>query len=88
MISIAGRDRSSTTGINLHKLQQETGLNPWVVTPAEVRKAIMEREQEVPEVDQWRIPFLGKLLQRRHELEMSVDDTTEIQGLIESLCSS
>ena len=28
--NIAGRDCSSTTGINLNKLQEETGLNPWV----------------------------------------------------------
>ena len=52
--NIAGRDCSSTTGINLHKLQQETGLNPWVAKSAEVRSVLLEKEQQVPQVDQWR----------------------------------
>ena len=86
--NLAGRDRSSTTGINIYKLRKETGLNPWVTSPAEVRSVLMERELEVPQVEQWRIPLLGKLLQQRHELDLSVEDTSQINELIESLCSS
>ena len=86
--NIAGRDRSSTTGINLYKLEQETGLNPWVATPAQVREVLLEKEQEVPVVDQWRVPTLERFLERRHEVELAVGDTTEVQELIDSLCSS
>ena len=86
--NIAGCDRSSTTGINLYKLGQETGLNPWVATPAQVREVLLEKEQEVPVVDQWRVLTLERLLERRHEIELAVGDTTEVQEQIDSLCSS
>ena len=86
--NLVGRDRSSATGTNLYKLQKETGLNPWLTSPAEVRSVLMEREQVVPQVEQWRIPLLGKLLQQRYELELSVEDTSQLEELIESLCSS
>ena len=60
------------------------GLNPWVVTPAQVREVLLEKEQEVPVVDQWRVVTL----ERRHEIELEVGDTMEVQEFIDSLCSS
>ena len=45
--NIAGRDKSSTTGINLANIQAETGLNPWTATQREVRLKLNEQEVEV-----------------------------------------
>ena len=39
-------------------------------------------------VDQWRVLTLERLLERRHEIELAVGDTTEVQEQIDSLCSS
>ena len=52
--NMAGRDKSSTTGINL----AETGLNPCMASPADIRDVISEKEDPVPPSDLWRIPFL------------------------------
>ena len=38
--SVAGRDKSSTTGINLAKIQAETGLNPFSASPRVIRQAL------------------------------------------------
>ena len=50
-------------------------------------KAIMaDRVKQAPEQDKWRIPYLGRLLEQRGELYHDMLDTTEVTGLIESLC--
>ena len=86
--SLAGRDKSSTTGINLAKIHAETGLNPFTVSPKKVRVALEEREETVPTQDLWRIPLLQKLLTQRCDLVVSCDNTDEINSLIDSLCIS
>ena len=82
------RDMGSTTGSNIARLQQETGLNIWSTTPAKVREALVETELPVPEVDQWRIPLLEKLLVQRRNMEVQTEDTKAISEIIDSLCSS
>ena len=41
-----------------------------------------------PEEDQWRLPFLVKLLDQRCELFTCEESTANIDDLIESLCAS
>ena len=53
-----------------------------------MRKALEDREETVPVQDMWRIPLLGKLLRHRYNMEINVQDTTDISDLIDSLCSS
>ena len=91
MVSVANkvmRDRGTHTGSNLARLQEETGINTWVATPALVKKALEESVPEVPAVDKWRIDYLDKLLQTRRRMECDVEDTRNIEELISSLCSS
>ena len=64
--NIAGRDKSSTTGINLANIQAEMGLNPWTASSMEVRLKLNEGEVQVPPTDLWRITLLQKLLAQRH----------------------
>ena len=86
--SISAQDKSSTTGINVAKIANETGLNPWTTTPAAIRQALLEREDDVPERDQWRLPYLEKLLNTRYEMELSLQDTKPINKQIDLLCIS
>ena len=41
-----------------------------------------------PVEDQWRLPFLEKLLDQRRELWTCEEETSHIDELIESLCAS
>ena len=86
--NLMGHDVSSTTGGNLYRLRQETGLNPWLASPTMVKVALQETDVVVPDEDVWRLPLLEKLLLQRHQMECLIQDTSEIQGLIDSLCSS
>ena len=47
------RDRGSTTGINVARLQEETRLNTWTASPAKVKQVLLEAEQIGPENQQW-----------------------------------
>ena len=91
VVSVANkmmRDMGSTTGSNMARLQQETGLNIWSTTPAKVRQALVEAEQPVPETDLWRVGLLEKLLAQRRQMEVNIEDTKAVSDLIDSLCSS
>ena len=86
--SISAQDKSSNTGGNLARIAEETGLNPWTAAPSEVKEVLKKKEDNVPERDSWRLPYLSKLLQQRYEMEMNGVDTKFITQLIDSLCSS
>ena len=48
-------DKGSTTGANLSKLQEQTGLNPIMTTPARVMKVLLDADQLMPANEKWRI---------------------------------
>ena len=81
--NLVGRDVQSTTGNNLLRLKQETGLNPWTTTPFRIKETLGMNEEVVPEGDSWRLPFLEKLLQQRHSMETQLEDVRDIQFLID-----
>ena len=60
--------------------------------PSKVREALAIREPVVPEVDAWRIKYLGSLLEQRDRLinkgEEESEDVGRIQDLINSLCTN
>ena len=91
VVSVANkvmRDRGSHTGSNVARLQEETGLNIWVTTPGRVKDALTRAVPAPPPTDEWRIGFLEKLLARRQQMEIEVEDTRNVDELIDSLCSS
>ena len=79
--NLVGRDVQSTTGNNLERLREETGLNPWVATPFMIKKVLTENEATVPEEDKWRLPLLEKLILQRYAMENQLEDTKDIQAL-------
>ena len=76
----------TTTGKNLHNLMMETGLDLNCDSTAAIKAAL--DINEVPEVDKWRLPLLSRLVDDRMELETMGEDTTNVEELITSLCSS
>ena len=88
MCGVAAGDVSTTTGQNLHMIRLETGLDPLGSRATVVKVAILSRVQEVPELDTWRVEYLGKLLEARGEAHYECEDTNQLTVLIDSLCST
>jgi hypothetical protein len=86
MSRIAGSDIRSMTGKNCHNLEQEFGLDPWVAPSGAFKQKY--KYYEVPAVDKWRLPLLESLLTERYDMQVCGEETVDITGLIESLCSS
>ena len=83
LAQIVARDIRSTTGRNLHLIQEEANIDPWA-KDVEVKL----RREPVPNEDMWRLPLLCKLLIQRKEMELNMEKTEGITDLIDSLCSS
>ena len=89
---VVAKDIRSTTARNLQLLEIETAGLTWAAPPNKVREALAIREPVVPEVDAWRIKYLGSLLEQRDRLvyqgEEESEDVGRIQELINSLCTN
>ena len=85
---IASQDKASTTGRNLAKIKEETNLNPWVASNVLVREQVQAGDVKVPTMDQWRLPYLEKLLKQKHDMELQLIDTKEIDQQINIICSN
>ena len=83
---MTARDAQSVIGRNLLYIKTEFGLSPW----SEPVKNFKLRDIRIPlpEIDEWRVAFLTKLLQERRELDICGEDTAEATSLIISLCKS
>ena len=88
MARLAARDIRSNLGSNVRLLQEETGLDPWVTTPQEMKSKLRELSiPEIPEEDQWRIGYLTKLLNAKQQayFEYNKEEEQYISNLIASL---
>ena len=84
--NMVARCARSNTGKNLINIERETKLDPWVTESWRVREAI--KRTTVPVLEGRRLHYLGNLLNARLEMETNCKDLEEINGLIDSLCSS
>ena len=66
-------------------IERETNLDPWTTQSWKIRDEVPRAE--VPEMQGWRIHFLGKLLEARMEMDRKCQDLEEISSFIDSLCS-
>ena len=89
---IASKDIRSTTAKNLRLLEDETGGMTWSANKHKVQERLLQGEPGVPEVDGWRIRYLGSLLEQRDILKYQgleeSDPAQLLQSLIDSLCST
>lgn len=87
-VRLGARDIRSTVGANLALLRCETGLDPWVASPGQLRAALLEAERvDTPDSDAWRIPFLEKLLEEKlsHFYSGNKEEEERVKTLIDSL---
>ena len=64
MAHLVSRDLRSVTGRNLRMVEDETGLSPWLQTPAKVKQVIASVKEDLPAIE---LALLGtrKLYQDR-----------------------
>jgi hypothetical protein len=88
MAFYVGRDLRTTTGRNLRLISNETGADPWSESPAKIKKVLAEQPVEIPDIDRWRIPYLGSLLEKRQMAHYSGNEIlkTSLADMIDSLC--
>ena len=73
-------------GVIYSMLREMTGLDPWCCLGSQVKKVLGEKLADLPEQDEWRLPYLGKLLEQRGDLYYQLEDTSELTELIDSWC--
>ena len=86
---LVSRDIRTTTGTNIRVVEEASALSIWDCCQDKLRDAIRRKEQvEVEANDEWRIPYLNKLLAQRQELDYLGQEVekTMVDDLINSLC--
>ena len=86
---MVAKDVRTTTSRNLRLVEAESGGLTWAATPWKIREGCAAEEPDVPRVDSWRIPYLGKLLEERDDLVykgVETEQVENVQELIDSLC--
>ena len=82
--NIVGQDVQTVTGYNLAKMEREMEVDPWTDSPSSIWAAF--EPVQPPEPDKWRISFLKKLLLQRAEHHNNLEDSSDIDELINELC--
>ena len=89
MARLVSRDIQTTTGTNIRVVEEASGLSIWDCCQVKLRDALRRKEQvEVQPDEEWRIPYLNKLLAQRQELDYlgQEEEKTTVDDLINSLC--
>ena len=86
--SLASVDIRTPTGSNLFGIRKEFKLEPLDTNLGLLRSTILKTTSAVPDQDFWRIRCLKKFLDQKYKLEARHQDTSEINDLIDSICSS
>ena len=87
--SLASQDIRSSTGSNLYGIRKLCHLDPLnSAPPAVVKEMLLAAKPAIPEQDSWRFPCLRNYLEKRHQLQAALLDTSEVDALIDSICSS
>ena len=86
---LAGRDLRTVTGRNLKLVEEKSGQDPWVASPAGVRECLSTLEEApVSELDWWRIKYLEDLFEEKQKMFYNGRDEEiiRISELINSFC--
>ena len=82
---LPARDLQSSVGSNLALLREETGLDPWTCSWAQLRAGLLQAEEvPVPEEGVWFIPYVWRLLEERlqHYYCGNTEEEQRVQGLL------
>ena len=86
LCQVAAADPSSTTRENLEYVTQICGVNPRQYGAACVAASLPT--SQVPEEQQWRLGLLTSLLSLRREKYLSQEDSSRVEAMLASLCST
>ena len=86
--NLASVDIRSSTGSNLSGIKRECKEDIDGKPVARVKPLILGVRSSVPDIDSWRLGCLKKYLEMRYQLLARLEDTTYIDSIIDSLCSS
>ena len=84
---MVGNNASTTTGSNILNISLETNLNPKT-SPMSKFYDMLHQPVEIPRGSAWRINLLENYMKIREAQRLACDDTSYIDSLIESLCST
>ena len=88
MARLVVKDVRTATAKNIKVLERETeGLS----TPGEIRKELFKKAEDIPVTDQWRLPYLTKLLEQRDMMTYNgegeeSEEMTRVKELLDSIC--
>ena len=88
LANLASKDIRSTTGANISGIRKICSGDLQGYSKIKVEKMILGAVAAVPASDSWRIGCLTRFLEMRHQLQNRLEDTTEMDRIIDSLCSS
>ena len=86
LYQVAALDPSSTTRQNIQYVTQLCGVNPTQYGAACVAASLPI--SHVPEEQQWRLGLLTSLLSLRREKYLSQEDSSRVEAMLASLCST
>ena len=88
MCGVAKRDIRTVTGSNIALIRWETGLDPILSSLGKVKEQLKKKMASVPDMDQWRLVYLTRLLTERGEAFYKANDeeVLRLSSLIDSLC--
>ena len=85
---LAARDIRSNLGSNMALLQNQTGLNPWVIGRSNLKQELKKAERVmIPDSDIWRVDYLQRLLNERlvAHYKCNQEEEKKLINLINSL---
>ena len=84
---VVSRDASSNTGLNLLNIHLETRLN-LKSSPMSKFHDVFFKPSIIEPADSWKLKLLEKYLKIRHDQNVACEDSSYIDKLIHSLCST
>ena len=88
MASLSMVDIRTATGSNYFGIRKEFKLDTRNIASVEVKKAILGSVMQVPVQDTWRIRCLKNYLEQRYQQEANHQDTSLLDELIDSICTT
>ena len=85
LANICSHDVRSSTGSNVHNIENKAKMNILKVSLVYVKAALLALRTLVPMEDRWRIGCLKKFLAEKYILEGKHQDTKHMDELIDSL---
>ena len=87
---LASGDIRSTTGSNSFGIRKLCNIGTMSTPSNSAVKGMLLQgvKSSVPDLDSWRIGCLRKYLDERYQLQAALQSTSEVDSLIDSICSS